>query len=99
MDQAFWDQLAEAIADKVLDRLRGGGHGWFDQSVSPLGRRRHIQAVRKRVAAGAGGAAIVDRRHLLSREALAVELEGHGSKVESDDDADLRRELRLVGGG
>ncbi len=95
---AILDELADSIADKVLDRLRGGGHGWHDQSASPLGRRRHIAAVRRRVAAGAGGAAIVDRAHLLSREALAEELEALGGKPNVDDDAELKRELRLAGG-
>lgn len=98
MDQAFWDQFADLVADKVLDRLRGGGHGWFDQSASPLGRRRHIAAVRARIASGAGGAAIIDRRHLLSREALSEELERRGTGNHDTDDDDLRRELRLVGG-
>lgn len=98
MDPKFWQELAETIADRVLDRLRDGGHGWHDQSASPLGRRRHIAAVRRRVASGAGGAVIIDRRHLLSRDALGEELETIGAKPEADAHAELKRELRLVGG-
>lgn len=99
MDQRFWDQLADAIAEKVLDRLRDGGLGWFDQSASPLGSRRHIATVRRRVSSGKSGAVIIDRRHLLSREALSEELEGYGRKSTAQhEDDELRRELRLVGG-
>lgn len=67
--------LAREIAREVVAALRAGeAPGMVDQSASPLGRRRHIAAVRRRVGAEEGGAAIVGRRHLLSREALEAEL-------------------------
>lgn len=69
------DALAEKVADLVVARLTAGTQaGTVDQCGSPLGRRRHIAAVRKRVGTGVAGAAIVGRRHLLTREALQEEL-------------------------
>lgn len=47
---------------------------WTDQGSSPLGRRRHVAAVRRRVDAGDEGAAMVGRRAMLSASALADEL-------------------------
>lgn len=68
--------LLDAIADKVVARLTTGQRTDLqDQVASPLGRRRHIAAVRGRVARGDAGAAIVGRRHLLTRDALAAELQ------------------------
>jgi hypothetical protein len=41
------DLLAERIADAVVRRLgRANGDEFVDQSTSPLGRRRHIAAIR-----------------------------------------------------
>jgi hypothetical protein len=69
------DALAEAVADRVVAKLSAGQHsGFVDQTASPLGRRRHIAAARRLVAEGKAGAAIVGRRHLLTREALDAEL-------------------------
>lgn len=72
--QESLDAFAEVVARKVVAQLAGGQVGLVDQSASPLGRRRHIAAVRKLVSAGAPGGAIVGRRHLLTREALDAEL-------------------------
>lgn len=47
---------------------------WIDQKASPLGRRRHINAVRRLVAEGADGARIIGRKYLLTAEALEAEL-------------------------
>jgi hypothetical protein len=47
---------------------------WTDQAASPLGRRRHVAAVRRRIAAGEPGAALVGRSAMLSPEALSEEL-------------------------
>ncbi|HEY2408854.1 MAG TPA: hypothetical protein VGI10_22770 [Polyangiaceae bacterium] len=67
--------LAPAIARAVVAELGAvNAPGMLDQSASPLGRRRHIAAVRARVARGEPGAAIVGRRHLLAREAVDAEL-------------------------
>lgn len=66
---------APYIAREVVAMLRAGElPGMVDQAASPLGRRRHIAAVRRRVEAGDGGAAIVGRRYLLERAALDAEL-------------------------
>lgn len=68
-------EFARAVAHEVVAGLRAGEMpGMIDQSASPLGRRRHIAAVRGRVAAGESGAAIVGRRYLLAREAVDAEL-------------------------
>lgn len=66
--------LAREIARAVVAELRAGEVAMIDQSASPLGRRRHIAAVRARVSTGATGAAIVGRRYLLAREAIEAEL-------------------------
>jgi hypothetical protein len=72
----LFDALAEAVAAKVVEQLRAGDVGMIDQTKSPLGGRRHIAAVRRLVAAGEHGAAIVGRRYLLSKERLDAELTG-----------------------
>jgi hypothetical protein len=66
--------LAREIAREVVSELRAGELDMIDQSASPLGRRRHIAAVRARVSSGAPGGAIIGRRYLLSREAIEAEL-------------------------
>lgn len=82
-----------------------GGH--VDQRRSPLGRRRHCAAVRRRVLAGDEGAAIVGRHFLLSPQALRDELalaSQPGVAVANDtepDDADddfYRNLMQEVGG-
>jgi hypothetical protein len=71
---AFIDELADRFAARVVSRLREGERGMVEQAASPLGRRRHRDAVKRRVARGEHGAAIVGRKHLLSPEALGEEL-------------------------
>lgn len=100
---AALDVLADALADRIAQRLLTGQHdGWIDQSASPLGPRRHRAAVKRRIQAGEPGAAKVGRRHLLSKDALEAEL-GAGSSTKKAPAApsiadELRAELRLVGG-
>jgi hypothetical protein len=84
--------------------LAGNQDGWIDQVSSPLGRRRHCVAVRRRVAERAGGAAVLGRRHVLSREALTEELARKPEKkakpaAKPSVGDELRAELRLVRGG
>lgn len=68
-------QLVQLVARAVVDELRAGEHaGMVDQSGSSLGRRRHIEAVRRRVAAAEPGAVQLGRRYLLSSEAHEDEL-------------------------
>lgn len=71
--------LAREIAHAVVAELTAGSDpGWVDQAASPLGRRLHIRAVRRRTQAGQGGAAVLGRRYLLSRSALDDELAATG---------------------
>lgn len=70
------EPLLNALADKIVARLAAGTRpDMLDQAGSPLGRRRHIAAVRARVARGDAGAAIVGRRYLLTRDVLEAELQ------------------------
>jgi hypothetical protein len=74
---------------------------WVEQSASPLGRKRHCAAVRRRIEQGRDGAAIVGRRHLLSPGALREVMGEHGRRVDEPKAGavqDLERALRLVGG-
>lgn len=96
--------LAERVAALVAERLLAGQPGLIDQASSPLGRRRHCSAVKRRLASGAGGAARVGRWHLLSPEALAEELgrvSGNApasSPASGSVRAELERELRVLKG-
>lgn len=100
--------LADAVADRVIERLRGTPDGsWCDQHQSPMGPKRHAAAVRRRIASAQGGAAIVGRRYLLDQQALSDELTKIGSKSTTSTAAaapptaaqQLERRLGLVGGG
>lgn len=59
------------------DITRSVESGWIDQEFSPLGSRRHIAAVRRRIARRKPGAeldaVIAGRRYLLTVDALAEE--------------------------
>lgn len=85
------DTLADYASDEAIVRklervlrgeLRGLDPRWVGQEFSPLGPRRHIAAVRRRIAdaealgkaPGEVGAAVVARRYLLTQESLAEEL-------------------------
>lgn len=66
---AAWFESQASNADAPAPRAE-----WIDQKASPLGRRRHINAVRRLVAEGADGARVVGRRYLLSANAIDAEL-------------------------
>ncbi len=89
-----WERIAAEERQQRSD--------WPDQQTSPLGRKRHCAAVRRLIAEGSPGAAKVGRRHLLSPEELAAELQrvsrtrAKSEKAASVAD-ELRAELRLVG--
>lgn len=93
------EAFADLIAERVWLRFQQGTPGMLDQTRSPLGNRRHCNAVKRRVAAGEPGAARVGRRYLLTPDALAEELHRLGKapapKSESTVDQ-LRRELGLL---
>lgn len=86
------DAIADAIAERVVDKLRSGDFGMLDQTASPLGSRRHCALARRLVNAGDGRAAKVGRRWLVAREAIEKEL---GASRETSPDEQLRTELGL----
>lgn len=68
---AALDVLADAIAARVVDRLRAGElPGMVDQAQSGLGRRRHIAFARRLIAAGDARAVQLGRRFLLDTSAV-----------------------------
>ncbi len=78
------DELVDAFAHRfrrqlrriVREETRGKDPSWVDQSLSVLGNRKHIAAVRRRLSADPPelGARVDGRRYLLSQEAIAEEL-------------------------
>jgi len=103
--EQLMDELANRVADVVIERLRGPATDLVDQHGSPLGNRRHIRAVRRRMASGQSGASRVGRRYLLTLAALGEELEGRvashraSGPERTDVRAELEAELRLIRGG
>ncbi len=71
------DVLAAYFSRAVEEAIALARVGWFDQRLSPLGPRRHIEAVRRRIRGRQPGqpigASIVGERHLLSLDALTEE--------------------------
>jgi len=91
------EELDRIASEEALQR-----NDWIGQAESPLGRKRHCAAVRRLVADGHPGAAVVGRRHLLSPGALAQAL-GEASRpkpepTELSPEERLGAALRLVGG-
>jgi hypothetical protein len=77
-----------------------GQDGLVDQRRTPLGPRRHADAVKRRLARGEPGASKVGRRYLLTPDALQEELANVSAatayRPEPDDPgAKLRRDLGL----
>ena len=73
---AALEAQAAVLRELARNEAKSDPKDMIDQHASPLGPRRHCAAVQKLVAQGKPGASIVGRRHLLSPEALEVEL-GH----------------------
>lgn len=75
-----------------------------DQNASPLGRRRHVAAAKRFIAAGVEGAGRAGRRYFLTRSLIDEELSRLGrEQVEAverkqEDDAALLAELGLERG-
>lgn len=69
-------ESVKSLLESINAKLDSGEliGGYVNQEQSPLGRRKHCKAVRRRLAAGEDGAARIDRVHLLSRDALKEEL-------------------------
>jgi hypothetical protein len=61
-------------ADRIAEEQRDDRRDWIPQASSPLGPRRHVRIVRRRLAAGEDGAALIGRQALLSPEALEEEI-------------------------
>lgn len=74
--EPYMDRLAFKIADE-LERRRGR---MVNQAESELGRRRHREAVTRRLANNEGGAGISGRNFLLTREAVREELASGGGR-------------------
>lgn len=94
---ALLDALADRIADRVVKRLSSGGlDGFIDQTGSPLGRRRHIAAIRS----GALPGIQVGRRYLARHDDVERFISGTASSspdVDAGDRADqLAAELGLA---
>ncbi len=68
--RAAADELDQVAAEQRQQRA-----DWIDQHASPLGSKRHNAAVRRLLGEGSAGAAKIGRRHLLSPDALAAELQ------------------------
>lgn len=102
--EALGDVVAalRAAADVLEDRARARAASlsdWIDQTASPLGRRRHCSAVRRFVAEGRDGAAIVGRRQLLRADLLGEALKSPKTETKATSAlAEVERRLRLVGG-
>lgn len=94
--------LARKLERLVRAELRGHDIRWIEQAFSELGPRKHIQAVRRRIAEAEAqgrpavelGAAIVGRRYLLTPESMAEELgrakamKPKAAANDTDDEAD-----------
>lgn len=71
--RAIIDAHLELALGAVRERLETG---WLGQEYSPLGRERHVEAVRRRLGAGRLDAAIDGRRYLLTIDAVVDEYFG-----------------------
>ena len=95
--------FARIVAHEIVTIQREGQSEMVDQNSSPLGARRHCSAVRRRLASGKTGAAIVGRKHLLSSAALDEELRGITPKSgltaqpKSSIAEELEQSLRSIG--
>lgn len=77
--------LLDAIADRVAERIAERDHSLITQhDRRGLGRRRHIEAVRRRIAEGRAGAYIRGRDYLLTPAAVREELERGGPRRAGD---------------
>ena len=81
------DDFIDAVADRLAERLAERDDSLIDQKDRRgLVGRRHIDAVRRRIAAKAGGAYIRGRDYLLTPAAVRDEL-ARGSAPAGNDNA------------
>jgi hypothetical protein len=69
--------VIEELVTRVVARIRQSSV-YVPQKGSPLGRNRHINAVRRRIADGEEGAFRCGKTYLLTPEALREEMRGLG---------------------
>lgn len=103
MTPALMARVLRAAADEcdaIEAEQQQARASWIDQRRSPLGAKRHCAAVRRLLADGLPGAAVVGRKHMLSAEALEAELQRTSNRPRKPAGVadELRAELRLVGG-
>ena len=97
------NDLSTAIAKVFVAAAAPAQSDWISQRGSPLGPVRHCAAVRRRIDADEGGAALVGRTCLLSPDALQAELSAQShrrvikAKSFSSVTAELDAALRAVG--
>jgi excisionase family DNA binding protein len=94
---ALAEEFAQSIARHVVDLLRAADlPDYYDQSTSPIGRRRFIGLVRRGVLPGAQ----VGRRFLVRRADVERWMAEHGGERPRPEPAgaadDLARELGLI---
>ena len=91
--RCFAEVIARAIAIQVVEHLRAKEFpGYIDQSASPLGRRRHIEAVRSGRLPGVR----VGRRYLArAADVDALIRDGSVASIENTDVAELAAELGI----
>ena len=100
-------RAAAEAADAIEREQKAERRDWVDQTSSPLGRRRHVAAVKRRIDRALEGVAMVGRRALLSATALEEELallsKGPNKATATSEPEDvtsrLERRLGLVQGG
>jgi hypothetical protein len=71
-------RMADALA-LTLEQSAGQGSGYVSQRQSPLGSRRHRNAVERRIQGGEGGAYKIGRNHFLTQDALVAEMSGRAA--------------------
>ena len=75
------EDLVAAATSRVLGAIRETAV-YIPQRNSPLGRNRHIRAVRRRIAAGQDGACKIGKTYMLTPLALAEEMRRFGTDAE-----------------
>jgi hypothetical protein len=99
----IFDLTVAQLRELIANELRGAESpdDLIDQRTSPLGKRRHGDAVRRRIAEGLHGAARIGRRWCLTTGALQEELARMGREPRGKSEPSAADQLRaeLNGGG
>ena len=89
-DELF-EQFADAVAEKIVQRMQSGPGTYVDQSTSPLGRRRHIAAIRSGKLPGTR----VGRQYLARAADVEAFVRSTHSEVDDSDPVDTVDELAV----